>query len=153
MRNSFSVKNENDQIIYIVSIVHVQKRFTTPPISKEVNFGIINYDNIIFEAAIYKKKASFKPFFIIELDDTARKGISEHEFTSLIKNVITKEKIENLIDEKKCDEIFEKYGFLSNFQYIWSLFVFSKIKVIFLMKDPYKDAEDDLLKNLLKKAR
>ena len=40
----------------------------------------MTFERIIFEAAIYKNKLTYKPYFLIELDDSCSRRIAEEKF-------------------------------------------------------------------------
>jgi len=140
------LKNKFDGNDYRVSIVPVRKRASIPdPLRKAIpkqywrSMGLkpICFDNIIFEAAIYPRKKFFKPLFSIELDDGYSKKTTEEEFTKFIHHIIANEKIEDLMNGVL--EIYKKYGFVATEHDMWQLFLLRKIRIVFILKDPYKN--------------
>jgi hypothetical protein len=140
LKNKF---NGND---YKVSITPVQKRASIPDplrktISKEYwqSMGLkqMNFDNIIFEAAIFPKKSILKPLFCIELNDVYSNKTTEEEFTKFIHHIIMNEKIEELMNGVL--DIYKKYNFVAIEHDMWNLFLLCKMRIVFILKDVYKN--------------
>ncbi|MGP8153274.1 MAG: hypothetical protein ACLQBQ_03895 [Smithella sp.] len=146
MSSVSTLKNKFDGNDYRVSIVPVRKRASIPdPLRKTIpkeywhSMGLksMSFDNIIFEAAIFPKKNIFKPLFSIELDDGYSNKTTEDEFTKFIHHIIMNEKIEELMNG--ILDIYGKYNFVAIEHDIWNLFLLSKMRIVFILKDVYKN--------------
>ncbi len=150
MSSALVIKNKFDGNDYRVSIVPVHKRASVPsPIvsffpggafSENTGENILeptSFDNIIFEAAIFPKKKFFKPLFSIELDDGYSKKMTEEEFTKFVHHIIANEKIADLMNGVL--DVYNKYGFMAIEHDMWQLFFLSKMRIVFIFKDPYKN--------------
>ena len=146
MSSVSTLKNKFDGNNYRVSIVPVRKSASIPdPLRKTTpkeywhSMGLkpMSFDNIIFEATIFPKKKFFKPLFSIELDDGYSKKTTEEEFTKFTHHIIMNEKIEDLMNGVL--DIYEKYGFAAAEHDMWQLFLLSKMRIVFIFKNPYKD--------------
>ena len=146
MSSVSTLKNKFDGNNYRVSIVPVRKRASIPdPLRKTIpkeywhSMGLkpMSFDNIIFEATIFPKKKYFKPLFSIELDDGYSEKTTEEEFTKFIHHIIMNEKVEDLMNGVL--DIYEKYGFAAAEHDMWNLFLLSKIRIVFILKEIYKN--------------
>lgn len=132
MSSSQVIKNRIDGEDYRVSIAPVHKS-----VSVQLNMGLsADFDDIVYEAAVFRKRNFFKPLFTIEFDDSHSKRISEAEFTKLIHHLISTEAIPTLMNGGT--ELFKKYGFLATEHDMWQLFVLSRLRMVFICKDPHK---------------
>lgn len=143
MNSASIINNKFNGNDYRVSIVPVHKRISIPGPLSGVADGIklepMEFDSIIFEAAIFVKKSFLKPFFVIELDDYSKKTTAE-EFAKFIHHIIANEKIDTLMNfGKGLDDAYHKYGFMAARHDIWSLFVLGRIRTIFIFKDSYRN--------------
>jgi hypothetical protein len=142
MSSALVIKNRFDGNEYRVSIIPVCKRvrFTNylaeeivaKAQQKEMGMGLMSFDNLIFEAAIFPKKKFFKPLFSIELDDGYTNKMTESEFTEFVHNIIANEKIEDLMNGEL--DVYGKYGFMAMKHDMWQLFLLSKMRVVFIFK-------------------
>jgi hypothetical protein len=140
MNSPVTLNNKFDDNDYIVSIASVRKRISIPdPLSECFPKGTIlestRFDNIIFEAAIFRPPKKFKPFFTIELNEYGTK-ITKEDFTKFIHHIIVNEEIDNLINSKKVFNTYKKYGYIARRHDMWQLFLLTKTIFIFIFKDP-----------------
>jgi hypothetical protein len=89
---------------------------------------------LFFEAAIFPKKKFFKPLFSIELDDGYNKKITGEEFTKFIHHIIENEKIADLMSGEL--DVYNKYGFMATGHDMWQLFFLSKMRIVFIFRNP-----------------
>ncbi len=149
MSSGTVIKNKFDNKEYFVSIIPVQKQIQIEESKirtlsnqkslekiKKDDLGLIEFNNIIFEAAIFLSPIinPLKPktLFSIELNDENIKKMSEDEFTKFVNNIIENEKIDDLIN--KDLDLYKKHGFLTIRHTMWQLLTSSEIKFIFISK-------------------
>jgi hypothetical protein len=152
MSSAAFIKNKFDGNDYRVSIAPVRKRASIPnplerafsdlagekiPSELRRSLGRLDFDNIILEAAIFPQKKFLKPLFIIALDDGYSEPMAEEEFAKFVYRIIANEKIEDLKNGE--NGIFKKYGFIASEHDMWQLFLLSKLRIVFITKNPCKN--------------
>ena len=110
MSSAIVIKNKFDNKDYRISIIPVCKRVSIPnafrrdpnpneyvKVAGEINSEPTEFDNIIFEAAIFAKNSFYKPLFTIELDGITNEDAGE-KFKKFVCHVIVNEKIDDLMN-------------------------------------------------------
>jgi len=145
MSSELIIKNKFDGNDYRISIAPVCKKVSVPNPLEQTFSGIgsklelprFNFDNIILEAAIFSKKKTFKPLFVIALDDGYSEPMTEEAFAKIVHHIIANEKIDDLKNGE--NDIYKKHGFIATEHDMWQLFLLSKMRLVFIFKDPRKN--------------
>jgi len=136
------VTNEFSGRRYLISVVEVNKQITVrPDVSSEADliFPSVSFDNIRLEAAVYNLRNSFlaqvlsKPVLVVNVDDQDG-TITKKAFSDLMGALIQIENIDDLLDKRKLEHIFEIYDFEAVGKQIWSLFHLSNIMHVFIFE-------------------
>ena len=136
--------NKHNGHTYLVSIVEVAKRIRIPlKISGDMTLADLDLNDINMQAAIHpisflKKNLISslfsKPIVVINLDD-GLKQISLEEFKTFLTTLLTEEKLDDILNKNVNLKVFEKYGYLATHLDIWSLYLFSKVRNIFIFRE------------------
>jgi len=133
MSDLLSITNGIDHQEYFLSIMRVEKKFKILPTKKKAASQPAAFDHVIFEASIYKEKTKIKPLFTMYLDNPTDRGYADFQFGDPIRDMVSKERIEDLTNEETHYGIFQKYGFVSELHEIWFIFPLKRIMAVFLM--------------------
>jgi hypothetical protein len=145
------VRNAPTDVPYIISVIATRKRVTIPltiPLSDDVQVSLspMRFDHLTLEAAVYEQKSSFfrqilsKPVLVVNLNDPGG-HISTKEFSNLMCNLVENERIEDLLDETRSNEIYKWYRFESVDKQIWSLLHLRRINHTFIFRTPEVELE------------
>ena len=146
MSSLLVAKNKFDGNEYRISALPVHKHIDVPvefegEFSKKMARGMgiksLQFNNIIFEAYVFTKRAQVKPSFTIEFDEKYGGNTTEGEFAKLIQEIIANEKIEDVMNFKNdfdVENVYKKYGLKATKTDIWAIVFLSKMRTIFVSR-------------------
>ncbi|HUC01886.1 MAG TPA: hypothetical protein VMA75_03195 [Candidatus Paceibacterota bacterium] len=117
------VKNKFDGIDYRITVLPTERETSLPlefylkseeleEFSELADDLMLEFKNLTFEAALFKSAHDIKPLFAFEYDEIYGHKTAEREFDNLMMNIVSNEKIEDLMDFKNNTIVtpYTKYG-------------------------------------------